>query len=115
MPAAQEIHRALDKVHDRKSFLQGFLAETLDWPIAQGIEDPEEISYAWSEEESTYRPFALNVLTLRGEQVSDVTAFIARSAEPREGTAFERYPDEPLDVLKVGAVFGRFGLPAKLD
>src|SRR5436190_18496878 len=25
--------------------------------------------YAWNEEESTYRPFALNVLTLRGEQV----------------------------------------------
>ena len=71
--------------------------------------------YAWNEEESTYRPFALNVLTLRGEQVSDVTAFIARSAEPRESTAFERYPDEPLDMPKVGAVFGRFGLPAKLD
>ena len=71
--------------------------------------------YAWNEEESTHRPFALNVLTLRGEQVSDVTAFIARSAEPREGTAFERYPDEPLDMPKVGAVFGRFGLPAKLD
>jgi len=26
----------------------------------------------------------------------------------------ERYPDEPLDMSKVGAVFGRFGLPAKL-
>jgi RNA polymerase sigma-70 factor, ECF subfamily len=71
--------------------------------------------YAWSEEDASYRPFALNVLSLRGEQVSDVTAFIARSAEPRDPEVFERYPDEPVDAAKVGAVFGRFGLPAGLD
>jgi hypothetical protein len=52
---------------------------------------------------------------LRGAQVSDVTAFIARSAEPRDGEAFERYPDEPVDVRKVGAVFESFGLPIELD
>src|SRR5437016_1746547 len=51
MATAQQIQRALDRVRDRASFLQGFLAETLDWPIEQGIEDPEPISYAWSEEE----------------------------------------------------------------
>ena len=38
--------------------------------------------YAWSDEDERYRPFALNVLTLRGDRVSDVTAFIARSAAP---------------------------------
>jgi RNA polymerase sigma-70 factor (ECF subfamily) len=70
--------------------------------------------YAWSEQDGSYRPFALNVLTLRGEQVSDVTAFIARSSEPREGEAFERYPDEPVDVAKVGVLFERFGLAAQL-
>lgn len=51
MATAQEIQRALERVHDRKSFLQGFLAETLTWPIQQGVEDPEELSYAWNEEE----------------------------------------------------------------
>jgi RNA polymerase sigma-70 factor (ECF subfamily) len=71
--------------------------------------------YAWSEEDAGYRPFALNVLTFRGEQISDVTAFIARSAEPRDREVFERYPDEPVDAAKVGDVFERFGLPIRLD
>jgi RNA polymerase sigma-70 factor, ECF subfamily len=71
--------------------------------------------YAWNAEDARYRPFALNVLTLRGGQVSDVTAFIARSAEPRDREVFERYPDEPVDASKVGAVFERFGLPARVD
>ena len=71
--------------------------------------------YAWSSEDGRYRPFALNVLTLRGEQVCDVTAFIARSAQPREREVFERYPDEPVDAAKVGAVFAQFALPAALD
>jgi type I restriction-modification system DNA methylase subunit len=51
MATAQQIQRALEKIHDRASFLQQFLAETLDWPIDRGVEDPEEISYGWNEEE----------------------------------------------------------------
>jgi RNA polymerase sigma-70 factor (ECF subfamily) len=70
--------------------------------------------YAWSEQDGGYRPFALNVLTLRAEQVCDVTAFIARSAQPRDREVFERYPDEPVDAAKVGATFARFGLPNAL-
>ena len=70
--------------------------------------------YAYNSDERGYRPFALNVLTMRGDRVSDVTAFIARSAEPRAPEAFERYPDEPLDSGKVGAVFEAFGLPTEL-
>jgi len=70
--------------------------------------------YAWSDEDQAYRPFALNVLTLRGDQVSDVTAFIARSAAPRDREVFERYPDEPVDADKATAVFERFGLPEEL-
>jgi RNA polymerase sigma-70 factor (ECF subfamily) len=70
--------------------------------------------YAWSGDEQRHRPFALNVLSFRGAQVSAVTAFIARSAESREREVFERYPDEPLDAAKVDDVFSRFGLPAQL-
>ncbi len=70
--------------------------------------------YAWNEQQRCHRPFALNVLSLRGDQVSAVTAFIARSTEPREREVFERYPDEPIDAAKVDELFARFGLPAEL-
>jgi RNA polymerase sigma-70 factor (ECF subfamily) len=71
--------------------------------------------YARNAEDEAYRPFALNVLTLRGSQVSDVTAFIARAPEAPDPEAFERYPDEPVDDGKVSDVFSRFGLPTQLD
>src|SRR4051812_3378491 len=70
--------------------------------------------YAWDEGEQAYMPFALNVLTFRGSQVADVTAFIARSAEPVDPEQFERYPDEPPDAEKVEGFFGAFGLPDRL-
>jgi RNA polymerase sigma-70 factor, ECF subfamily len=71
--------------------------------------------YAWNTQDENFRPFALNLLTLRDRQVSDVTAFIARSAESRDREVFERYPDEPVDTAKFGALFERFGLPAQLE
>src|SRR5881398_3430357 len=67
--------------------------------------------YAWDEDAQTHLPFALNVLSLRGDQVSDVVAFIARAAEPREPEKFERYPEAPVDTAKVASFFERFGLP----
>jgi hypothetical protein len=70
--------------------------------------------YAWNAQDGGYRPFALNVLGLRGREISEVTAFIARSAEPRDRRVFERYPDEPVHAGKLGDVFERFGLPALL-
>jgi RNA polymerase sigma-70 factor (ECF subfamily) len=72
-------------------------------------------SYTWREEESCFLPFALDVLTLSGERIKEVTAFIARSAEERDPDAFARYPDEPVDAAKVAATFERFGLPARLN
>jgi RNA polymerase sigma-70 factor (ECF subfamily) len=71
--------------------------------------------YSWSEEDGNYRPFALNVLSFRAGQVSDVTAFIARSAEPRDAEVFERYPDQPVDEERFADLFARFGLPPTLD
>jgi RNA polymerase sigma-70 factor (ECF subfamily) len=69
--------------------------------------------YAWNAEDGNHRPFALNVLSLRGDQVSDVTAFIARAPEAPAPEAFERYPDEPVDAARVEDVFARFGLPTR--
>jgi RNA polymerase sigma-70 factor (ECF subfamily) len=70
--------------------------------------------YTWDEQAQAYIPFALNVLTLRGDKIADVTAFIARSAEEREPERFARYPDEPIDMAKVESFFERFGLPDRL-
>jgi RNA polymerase sigma-70 factor (ECF subfamily) len=71
--------------------------------------------YAWDAEEETYLPFALNVLTLRGKRISDVTAFINRSIEVSDREAYARWPEHPVDPGRLEAYFGRFGLPERLD
>jgi RNA polymerase sigma-70 factor (ECF subfamily) len=67
--------------------------------------------YSWDESSRAYLPFALNVLTLRGGLVSEVTAFIVRTTEA-EDADYRRFPDQPVDR---GALeFAQFGLPATL-
>ncbi len=70
--------------------------------------------YAWNEDEQAYLPFALNVMTLRGSEIADVTAFVARSIEEERQEAYERWPDEPIDERRLTGTFGRFGLPDRL-
>ena len=48
--------------------------------------------YSWDEDEQSYLPFALNVLTLRGKLISDVTAFITRSTEITDREVIARLP-----------------------
>lgn len=67
--------------------------------------------YAWDEPSEAYLPFALNVLTLRGAQVSDVTAFIVRSIEASEPESYERFPEQPMDPRRLSGTYERFGLP----
>jgi RNA polymerase sigma-70 factor, ECF subfamily len=71
--------------------------------------------YCWDPEEGTYLPFALNVLTLRGEQISDVTAFVTRSTQLPERRVYARWPDQPADPVRTVAAFERFDLPERLD
>jgi RNA polymerase sigma-70 factor (ECF subfamily) len=71
--------------------------------------------YTWDEDEQAYTPFALNVLTFRGEQISDVVAFINRTTEPTEREAYFRWVDQPVDPERLHSTFGRFGLPARLE
>ena len=71
--------------------------------------------YAWDEEAKGYLPFALNVLTFRGNLISDVTAFVARSTEPPDSEVYERWPELPADAARLTAFFERFALPARLD
>src|SRR4051812_36609136 len=70
--------------------------------------------YAWDEDEQSYMPFALNVLTLRGTSISDVTAFVARSTEETRNEVYARWPEQPLDERRLSGTFGRFGLPERL-
>jgi RNA polymerase sigma-70 factor, ECF subfamily len=70
--------------------------------------------YAWNEEQQAYVPFALNVMSFRGSQIADVTAFVARSIEEERQEAYERWPEQPIDERRLVGTFGRFGLPEQL-
>jgi RNA polymerase sigma-70 factor, ECF subfamily len=71
--------------------------------------------YTWDEAESAYMPFALNVLTLRGRLVSDVTAFVARAISDEELENYARWPDLAADPDRLTGTFGLFGLPPRVD
>ncbi|HKA66946.1 MAG TPA: hypothetical protein VKG03_03460 [Solirubrobacterales bacterium] len=58
-------------------------------------------------------PFALDVLTLDGERIREITAFVVRSAELPDG--YSRWPEYAVDSSRVQSVFERFGLPDRLD
>ncbi|HSD79421.1 MAG TPA: sigma-70 family RNA polymerase sigma factor [Solirubrobacteraceae bacterium] len=71
--------------------------------------------YAWDAAEGGHLPFALNVLTLQGDRVGSVTAFIVRSMARPEDEVGGRWPEEPADPDLLRAAFGRFGLPDRLN
>jgi RNA polymerase sigma-70 factor (ECF subfamily) len=64
--------------------------------------------YAWDAAAGAHLPFALNVLSLDGDRVRDVTAFIVRATGADDPDAYVRFPDRPL----AGDLYERFGLPA---
>jgi RNA polymerase sigma-70 factor, ECF subfamily len=71
--------------------------------------------YSWDDHDETYRPFALNVLTLRDDRISDVTAFITRSTEDPDREVLARMPEQPPEPARLAAAFENFGLPDRLD
>jgi len=70
--------------------------------------------YNWDEDEQAWMPFALNVLTFRGREITNVTAFIARSIESPDPESYQRFPEEPANPRQLSAFFKRFDLPARL-
>jgi len=71
--------------------------------------------YSWDPDENAYMPFALNVLTLRGKQIGDVTAFITRATPVPDREVVARMPEHPPDPEQMMAAFGRFDLPERLS
>jgi RNA polymerase sigma-70 factor, ECF subfamily len=71
-------------------------------------------SYCWYEPEQAYMPFALDVLTLEGERISDITSFINRSTLSDKPESYQRFPEEPTDSSNVSVAFEQFGLPERL-
>jgi RNA polymerase sigma-70 factor, ECF subfamily len=72
--------------------------------------------YSWDPDEEAYLPFALNVLTFRGELISDVTAFIIRiPPETDDREVIARMPEQPTDPGGLLVAFERFGVPERLN
>jgi RNA polymerase sigma-70 factor, ECF subfamily len=72
-------------------------------------------TYTYLEEAGAFIPFSLDVLTLEGERISTVDAFIVRDlAIPPGHDGYARFPDFPADPERVRAVFARCGLPDRL-
>ena len=101
-----------------REFLVGFpMSGAWKWKgiVTRANGQPAIGFYAWSEETGAYEPFALNVLTLRGREIVDVTAFVTRSIEETERTKYHRWVEQPTDEDRVTSFFGAFGLPDRLE
>jgi RNA polymerase sigma-70 factor, ECF subfamily len=70
--------------------------------------------YSWDPETESFSRFALNVLTLRAEKISEVDAFLTRSTEDPDREVIARLPEQPFDPRRLAAAFERFGLPEEL-
>jgi RNA polymerase sigma-70 factor (ECF subfamily) len=71
--------------------------------------------YAWNDEEQAYLPFALNILTFRGDKISDVCAFITTWPETDDREVILRMPEQAYNARALENAFGRFDLPDRLD
>jgi RNA polymerase sigma-70 factor, ECF subfamily len=101
-----------------RMFLEGWpLSGAWRWrPIrATANGQPALAFYAWDEDAQAYLPFALNVLTFRGELISDVVAFVTRATDIPATESYGRWVDEPMDEGRLYATFERFGLPPRLE
>ena len=100
-----------------ETFLRAFpMSGTWRWKarITTANGQPAAGFYAWDDDAQAYLPFALNVLTFRGDKVADVVAFAVRSIEPEAREDYHRWVDQPADDARLEGSFGLFGLPDRL-
>jgi RNA polymerase sigma-70 factor, ECF subfamily len=72
-------------------------------------------SYSWYAPDRTFRPFALDVLTLDGDRLAGVTSFIVRSTDSDDPGYYQRWPNQPIDPKWAETYFARCGLPDRVD
>jgi RNA polymerase sigma-70 factor, ECF subfamily len=81
----------------------------------QANAQPALAFYARDDSAGGYLPFALCVISLRDDLISDVTAFIVRTIDLPDPEAFVRFPAQPMDEARLRGAFERFGLPDRLS
>jgi RNA polymerase sigma-70 factor (ECF subfamily) len=70
-------------------------------------------TYTWVEAERTHLPFSLDVLSLEGDRIKEVTAFVVRVADTPDG--YSRWPEYATSPQRVQSIFECFGLPGRID
>jgi RNA polymerase sigma-70 factor, ECF subfamily len=76
--------------------------------------------YTWDDDEAAYLPFCVDVLTLEGDRIKEVTAFIVKAMKDEpdhedDREYYKRFPEAGLDERRTRGVFERFRLPMRLD
>ena len=71
-------------------------------------------SYTWDQASGAYLPFALDMLTLRGDRIAEITSFITRTTDVSEAED-ARWPEHAQDDARAERLFARSGLPLRLD
>jgi RNA polymerase sigma-70 factor (ECF subfamily) len=77
--------------------------------------------YTWHDDEQAYLPFCVDVITLEGDRIKEVTAFIIKAMKgDEEGLEddreyYKRFPDAAANERAKQGVFDRFGLPDRLS
>jgi RNA polymerase sigma-70 factor (ECF subfamily) len=99
------------------TFLRGYpLSGQWRWkPLrVQANGQPALAYYSWDEDAGAYLPFALNVLTLQGDKISEVDAFITRSTEDPDPEVLARMPEQGFETSRLSAAFVNLNLPERL-
>jgi RNA polymerase sigma-70 factor (ECF subfamily) len=114
MPPLARWYRGKDVLFD---FLRlGPLSGAWRWKrlAARANGQPAIAGYIWEDDQQAFMPFALDVLSFRGNKIADVTAFINRTTDVTDPEDFRRWPDQAAVAERTIAVFERFGLPARI-
>ena len=72
--------------------------------------------YTWDDDEGAFMPFCVDVLTLDGDRIKEVTAFIVKATKPEDDREYyKNFPDQATDARAKSIVFDRFALPDRVE
>jgi RNA polymerase sigma-70 factor, ECF subfamily len=97
------------------AFLRGFpLSGAWRWRHALSHANGQAAvgCYAWDPDAGAYLPFAFEVITLEGDRIKEITAFVNRATDAAAREDLARWPELAADPR--GVSFARFGLPEQL-